>query len=303
MSVVLSGPSREPEVSVSSPLVSICIPVYNHRKYVEQCVRSVIAQDYPRIELIVIDDGSTDDSMAVLDTLTALCNERFERYELRHRPNKGLSNTLNEGLAWARGEYFCVIASDDAMLPRKTSTLLTYLASTPRCVGAFGGISMMDDDGNPVGNVNPAPRICSFADVFLAKVKLLAPANLLRTAAVRQVGGFNPDVKVEDWDMWLRMTHRGEELHIVGEIVSRYRRHDSNTSKNYVLMQNEMAKIASAYQGHPLYTANQSMLHCLKFRDRALVSKWEAIKMLPSVVWRITDVRMYQGFFNLLFKW
>ncbi|MHA6193670.1 glycosyltransferase family 2 protein [Pseudomonas wadenswilerensis] len=285
------------------PLVSICIPVYNHQQYVEQCIRSIIAQDYQRIELIVIDDGSPDNSAAVVESLIATCDARFERFEFRSRANKGLSGTLNEGLEWSRGEYFCVIASDDAMLPVKTSTLVGYLESHPDCAGAFGGISVMDDDGRVVGEINPHARTCEFSDVFLAKVKLLAPANLLRTEVVRRIGGFNPDVKVEDWDMWLRMTSQGENLHITGKLVSLYRRHDSNTSKNYELMQNEMAKIACTYRDHPLYAANQSMLYCLKFRDRALVSKLQAVRMLPSVIWRVRDIRMYQGLFNLLFKW
>lgn len=303
MSQDLKPESSEVSYRSLDSLVSVCIPVYNHEKYVEQCVRSVIAQDYRRIELIIIDDGSSDASANVVGRLSEICAERFERFAFVSRPNKGLSATLNEGLKWSRGEFFCVIASDDAMLPRKTSILLNHLQSDPTCAGAFGGIQIMDDDGKIVGSLNPKSRNCSFKDVFLARVKLLAPANLLRTEVVRFIGGFNESVKVEDWDMWLRMTSLGESLQIVGEEVSLYRRHDTNTSKNYELMQAEMARIAAAYQQHPLYKANQSMLLCLKFRDRAIISKARAFKMLPSVIWRVFDVRMYQGLFNLLFKW
>ncbi|WP_158248188.1 glycosyltransferase [Pseudomonas sp. FW305-17] len=303
MSRVLDLPCGGESEKLVKGLVSVCIPVYNHQRYVEQCVRSILEQDYSRIELIVIDDGSPDESCQVIKQLITECEARFERFEFRSRPNKGLSNTLNEGLAWSRGEYFCVIASDDAMLPDKTTKLLAHLEEDATFAGAFGGIMMMDDDGKIVGQVNPGSRDCCFADIFLAKVKLLAPANLLRTEVVRRMGGFNPQVKVEDWDLWLRMTHGGERLRIVGEVVSLYRRHDSNTSKNYALMQNEMAKIASAYRLHPLYASNQSMLHCMKFRDHAMVAKLQAVKMLPSVCWRVGDVRMWQGLFNLLFKW
>lgn len=303
MSQGISQENSEVSQSPLGSLVSICIPVYNHEKYVEQCVRSVIAQDYQRVELIIIDDGSTDASADVVGHLSDLCAKRFERFAFVSRPNRGLSATLNEGLKWSRGEYFCVIASDDAMLPRKTSILLSHLQSVSSCAGAFGGIQIMDDDGEIVGRLNPKARSCDFKDVFLAKVKLLAPANLLRTKIVRQIGGFNESVKVEDWDMWLRMTSRGESLQIIGEEVSLYRRHHTNTSKNYELMQAEMAKIAADYQQHPLFKANQAMLLCLKFRDRAIVSKIRALKMLPTVIWRVSDVRMYQGLFNLLFKW
>lgn len=82
------------------PLVSIVIPCYNHEKYVQESIQSVIEQDYDNIELIIIDDGSSDNSVTKIKEMIQVCQKRFKRFEFRHRPNKGLCATLNEALAW-----------------------------------------------------------------------------------------------------------------------------------------------------------------------------------------------------------
>ena len=97
---------------IEQSLVSIIIPSYNHERFVCDSIRSVIDQSYQNIELIVIDDGSTDSSVEKIQGLIPLCEKRFIRFEFRHRPNKGLSATLNEALEWTQGEYFSSLASE-----------------------------------------------------------------------------------------------------------------------------------------------------------------------------------------------
>ena len=106
------------------PLVSIVIPCYNHSQFVQETIQSIIDQDYENIELIIIDDGSKDNSVEVIQEMIPACEERFVRFEFRYRPNKGLCATLNEALEWCEGEYFSPLASDDIALPHKTSFLL-----------------------------------------------------------------------------------------------------------------------------------------------------------------------------------
>lgn len=81
------------------PLVSVVIPCYNHENYVQECIKSAIEQDYENIELIIIDDGSKDESVNKIQELVPGCEKRFCRFEFRTRPNKGLCKTLNEALA------------------------------------------------------------------------------------------------------------------------------------------------------------------------------------------------------------
>lgn len=114
-------------LSSAVPLVSVCIPVYNHAGFVAECIESVIAQTYPNIELIIIDDGSTDLSYEIVERYIESCKNRFCRFKVISRPNVGVSETLNEGLSWAEGKYFCGLASDDVMFPDKTKVLIEYL--------------------------------------------------------------------------------------------------------------------------------------------------------------------------------
>ncbi|MCD6061882.1 MAG: glycosyl transferase family 2, partial [Moraxellaceae bacterium] len=120
------------DTSTSLPLVSVALPCYNHERYVQQCIQSIIDQDYPNLELILIDDGSRDGSVEKMRAMLPACEARFTRFEFRARPNVGLAATLNEMLEWCQGEYFSAVASDDAMLPHKTRLEVDYLQRHPQ---------------------------------------------------------------------------------------------------------------------------------------------------------------------------
>src|SRR5690606_14961295 len=133
-------------------LVSVIIPSYNHEKFVCDSIQSVINQSYQNIELIVIDDGSTDSSVEKIKKLIPRCAKRFTWFEFMHRPNKGLSATLNEALEWAQGEYFSSLASDDIILEDKIKIQSEFLKHNKNCIAVFGGISVIDHDSNQVKN-------------------------------------------------------------------------------------------------------------------------------------------------------
>ena len=133
------------------PLVSVVVPCYNHEKYVKETIESIINQTYKNIELIVIDDGSKDNSVEAIKEMIPACEKRFPRFEFRHRENKGLSATLNEMVDWAEGKYFTGCASDDIMLPSKISLLVEKLESSDDSYSvAFGDAIFIDDNSNEV---------------------------------------------------------------------------------------------------------------------------------------------------------
>lgn len=109
------------------PLVTVMIPSYNHEKYIKESIQSVIDQTYSRLELIVIDDGSKDNSIQIIEEMRLACEQRFEHFQFIFRENRGLSRTLNQGLSLARGEYFSIVASDDIMLSEKQQYKSLYL--------------------------------------------------------------------------------------------------------------------------------------------------------------------------------
>lgn len=110
------------------PLVSICIPSYNHEKYIAETISSVILQDYQNIELLIIDDASFDNSDAIINDFLSKYKSHFVRFDYhKNLTNQGISYNLNYAINWAKGKYFYAIASDDILMPFKTSLLVAEI--------------------------------------------------------------------------------------------------------------------------------------------------------------------------------
>ncbi len=129
-----------------TPLVSILVPAYNHERYIEQAIRSVIEQDWPRLELVLIDDGSKDGTWDIAQRLRDECEQSIERVVMVRRENKGMVLTLNELFEMSRGEFVAVLASDDMYLPRAISSMMRAM-SDPEVGLVVGQNEIMDGDG------------------------------------------------------------------------------------------------------------------------------------------------------------
>lgn len=115
-------------MKIEYPLVSVLVPAYNHEDYISDCVYSVLEQDYPRIELIVIDDGSSDNTDRIIKEILVKNPSRFLYVS---KKNEGLIKTLNMGIKLSRGRYFCELASDDVLMPGSFMKRVAYLESHP----------------------------------------------------------------------------------------------------------------------------------------------------------------------------
>ncbi|MDM1021930.1 glycosyltransferase [Acinetobacter sp. VNK23] len=222
--------------SKSQPLVSVIIPCYNHARYVQDCIQSVIDQTYTNIELIIIDDGSKDNSIAKIQEMLSACKERFVRFEFRYRPNQGLSSTLNEALEWCKGDFVSPIASDDQMLSKKIELQIPYMLENEECVAIFGGINQIDDSNNIVRTLSKKARKYEFSSIAKLKYFLQAPTQLIRMKDLINIGGYNPEYRIEDWYSYLVLTQSGKYIYLMQDIVCNYRRHEDNNSKNMELM-------------------------------------------------------------------
>jgi alpha-1,3-rhamnosyltransferase len=235
------------------PLVTIVVPCYNHERYIGNCIDSIIKQDYENIELIILDDGSSDKSFDIINGYIARCNERFKRFEFVARENKGLSSTLNESLDWARGEFFSPIASDDEMLPHKISHQVSEMISNPTVSACFGGVDFVDDSSNVQGSKNRSRKIYCFEDVIMRRANLMAPTAMMRTEHVKDVGGYKAGIVTEDFYMWLLLSRKkGSMLHC-GTILSKYRVHDSNISKKKDIIWKSVEQCIMEHKDHPLF--------------------------------------------------
>lgn len=239
---------------MSNALVSIIIPCYNHENFVQDCIKSIIDQDYPNIELIIIDDGSKDNSVSKIEELIPLCEERFTRFEFRHRPNQGLCNTLNEGLEWVQGEYLCSVASDDIWLKEKTTVQVNYLNEHPETVAVFGNMYLIDENNHIIKKYSEPFKRYSFKDIFLHRYYTPTASNMARTAAIKKIGGYPPHLIIEDWYMWLKLAELEGYLDTLPTTLAHYRKHNTNYSANEELMHRGKLQIVNLYKGHELYS-------------------------------------------------
>lgn len=263
----------------SVPLVSIIAPCYNAEKYLEAALVSIYAQDYRNFEVIIVDDGSTDNSIAMLDALRAKYD--FQFYS---QANQGVSAALNHGLKYAKGQYVCTPDLDDIMLPASVRLRAEYLDAHPEvgCVGAL--IVYMDSDGNDTKTQKLSGiRQLSFDEILGEALVVGAPVSLYRMDALKAVNFYDPDIKVQDFQMTLKIAHRGFGMHILPVSVTRYRRHPNNLSRRYkVLLEADMRTIAP-YCEHPAYARGRTAIINKALKYAVVGDKAYAWKLLRSI--------------------
>ena len=230
------------------PLVTVMIPCYNHEKFIKESIQSVIDQTYSRLELIVIDDGSKDNSIQIIEEMRLACEQRFEHFQFIFRENRGLSRTLNQGLSLARGEYFSIVASDDIMLPEKTAIQVDVFKKDSLITAVFGAHQYIDDESHVVSVKKAVYREFNFQEIFYHQHDIPASSQMIKIDLLREIGGYNENTKVEDWDLWLRLTEVGAKLVYIPDIIVGYRMHDSNLSKDKSLMFDEVFNIVQRYK-------------------------------------------------------
>jgi len=234
------------------PLVSVVIPCYNHENFVQDSIQSVIDQTYQNIELIIIDDGSKDGSAEKIKEMIPACQERFIRFEFRHRPNKGLSATLNEALEWCQGIYYSAIASDDMMLPEKTKLQVDFLDTHENISAVFGGIELIDNNNIKISERVRQSKQYRFKDIILHQHDLPAPTQMIRLSALKKVGGYDPDIVIEDWYMWLRLSSYSD-LYYMDHLLCLYRQHATNISKNLEKMHSGRFDVLNCFKNSIYY--------------------------------------------------
>lgn len=245
------------------PLVSVIIPCYNHADFVQETIRSVIEQNYKNIELIIIDDGSKDNSVEKIKKMIPECKLRFSRFEFRNRKNKGLCATLNEALDWSRGKYFSAIASDDILLSHKTVMQVDHLEKNNQTIAVFGGVEILYSNGfrkNIIKNSNSY----KFKDILLHDHNLPAPTALVRLDAIKMAGGYREELIIEDWSMWLKLTEKGGRMDYLNQVFTCYRRHSGNLSGQFEKMHKGRLQILEIYSNENYYSmalSNVLLIH------------------------------------------
>lgn len=263
--------------------VSVLLASFNHEKYVEAAVRSVMEQEGVDFELVVVDDGSSDRSPEILKHLSEELGFRFV-----HRSNKGLIATCVELLSYARGKYYCTFSSDDIMPPNRLAKQANYLDNHKEAVACFGQVMPMSENGTLSGIMDKTflqsvPMI-HFDEFFLGQKGLHGCAEMFVTEKVRQLGGYDTRFFFEDYPLYLKVLKEyGPQPVLPDLLCCYYRDHGNNMHANHDRMYAEFLRIIAMYEDHVLYKTAVKYWKAKWFSAIAYSQKWNALKRLPQL--------------------
>ncbi len=225
---------------MTNPLVSAIVPVYNSLAYLEVAVRSVLAQDYGNMEIMIVDDGSTDGSRELADRLAQTWPDRVR---VIHQANSGVCAARNAGIQAARGEFLAMLDADDEWLPHHVSAAMEVMLSRPEVGMVHANNEWMDAAGVSERVIEGRWVAEHAADpwraMFLRQEHVNCLTVVLRRSALDGDPAFDMrfnHLGCEDRDLWLRIASRHQVVYL-DKVTARYRRHGGNTSKQAERMQ------------------------------------------------------------------
>ncbi|HLL16616.1 MAG TPA: glycosyltransferase [Pyrinomonadaceae bacterium] len=232
---MLKAPASIPPATAANETaaVSVVVPSFNHAAFVERTLRSIFRQTFPPLELIVIDDGSRDDSPRIIERALRDCPFACH---LLVRENRGLSATLNEGFARARGRYFAYLGSDDLWFPKFLGARVEVLEARPRAVLAYGNAYSIDAEDRIINCTTDWARYRDgdARQMLLETLAPLSPTVVYRRDAL-EAHRWNEEARLEDYELYLRLCAEGE-FAFDPAILSAWRQHGDNTSRNLEMM-------------------------------------------------------------------
>ncbi|MDH0746571.1 glycosyltransferase family 2 protein [Pseudomonas sp. GD03842] len=284
------------------PLVSILVPCFNHELYIEECLRSILAQDYDNFELIVVNDGSTDGSAAKIEAL-----QRLHGFQFYQQPNMGVSAALNLALSHARGEFIVTHDSDDIMLAGRIRRQVSYMQEHPE-VGLLGAkVIYIDSIGRPIKHKvarQSSVQRWSFDQLLADAYAVGAPVAMYRREAIDHVGGYDPAIKVQDFQMTLRIAQAGYQVDILPDRVTLYRRHATNISKTAYKSQLVYdLKVIEAYRDNPAYEAGRLAIINKALKESVVTDKKFARGLFASIPVHRWNRLTWKRFRHFVFKY
>ena len=215
------------------------IPAYNHERYIERCLDSVLQDSFHDKELVIINDGSTDRTAALIQSWI---DDRQPEFPVvfRSRENKGLTQTLNELVGLCNGEYLVSLASDDYLLDGGIAARSNYLDAHPEKFAVMGDCIVVDEKdallhqsgltGMYSADVTKYDTWDGLLDEIINNWSVPGPVLMVRKGIYEKVGGYDVKLDIEDWDFYLRMAS-GKLLGFINQPVSAYRLHGENISQ------------------------------------------------------------------------
>jgi glycosyltransferase involved in cell wall biosynthesis len=250
------------------PRVSVLLPVYNAARFLPDCIQSLLNQTLIDMQIVAINDGSTDGSGDILNHYA----RADRRIEVHHRPNRGLVPTLNEGIELCQREFIARMDADDVAAPHRLEMQFNYLRSRPGTVALGSAIQYLGPGGLTAVRTHPPLKPSVIREKLPRSNCISHPTVMLRRSAVKAVGGYRAlYIHAEDYDLWLRLRSLGE-LENLPEVLLYYRVHENQISARHLRTQAisvAAARLNIAPADLPIIPAEASILN--------IASGWAAL--------------------------
>lgn len=297
----------------SEPLVSVLIPAYNHERYVADTLDSVKNQSYRNMEVIVLNDGSSDGTAEIIRGFVEANPAQFKRLLFVDKKNEGITRTLNQGLQLAEGEFIFIIASDDQLAdPGAIEKLVRIITASDSIGMACGDAHFISPSGELIEKVRNSHSTGSFVrfnfpqsfgldvDTDFGSYKSLLLGNyipggvLIRKSVYDRIGTYDPGKILEDYGFWLSLSKQ-YRIVLHPEVLLNYRVHETNTvSVNQKKIQLEVADLILAERafarnnGYAKYWragAVTAGLHILATFNRNGISRMLKLLLMSIPAW------------------
>jgi glycosyltransferase involved in cell wall biosynthesis len=233
-----------------TPLLSVIMPVHNAAAYLQQAVDSVLQQTFADFELILLNDGSGDDSANIL----ASVHDPRVRI-ISNEKNIGLTATLNKGLGLCRGKFIARMDADDRCLPGRFAKQISYLEAHPAVAVLACRAQLINADGEITGEWNDDALHTAEHAIrrFMPYTNCLVhPSVIMRAEIVKKYGYREYQKGAEDWDLWLRLLADGHKIHKLDEVLLQYRVHLQSTmaAEKETTVQQRLIKVKCRWLAH-----------------------------------------------------
>lgn len=209
----------------SAPLISVIIPTYNRGAFIKEAVDSVFAQTYKNTEVIIIDDGSTDNTKEIIASYK-------DRVYYQYKTNSGITATRNKGLELATGKYVAFLDSDDVWLPNKLEEQLKIIEKDENVGMVCSMMENIDENGVSYHTLKPKIKPGDTVETLILNGSALTSTYLLRRNLLDKVGLFDRNVRIfEDLDLVLRFAEVSKVVNI-DQVLALYRYHNTNVTQN-----------------------------------------------------------------------
>jgi glycosyltransferase involved in cell wall biosynthesis len=226
------------------PSVSVVIPAYNAERFLAAAIESVLAQTFADLEVIVVDDGSTDGTASVVESYG-------QRVTYIRQANSGVAAARNRGIAASTGAYVGFLDADDTWLPHKLDRQLSALREHPTHHACYSSFLVVDLRLEPL-RVQPSPRSGPLLeDLLLIGNVVGCPTVICERALFERAGGFDPELsQCADWDMWIRLGLLTDMLYL-DEPLASYRQHADNMSRDIPRYERDAFRVLDKAFEHP----------------------------------------------------